>query len=252
MKPSWPLPFPPNSMKPGSTRSIASRSQPLISTIRHRPVNRTTDFGRPLAMRRQRSHRGEDRFEAPSFDGETADRQRIRAEAGRGCRGSGRDVSEGWFRTVVESTPKCALIPVWSKPRLSGWMAVSTCPGERRRWRVGSPCRRRTVLTACSPRHGRASAWVPSTRASRSSMTAEPVGAQPEARQRERCPLPRPVGPPPLRSLSCRIAVQAASAFLGPVCSGCRGRHARWRNLVRVAFAGDAGWWPGGRRVGSR
>ncbi|MGH3877371.1 MAG: Mu transposase domain-containing protein [Actinophytocola sp.] len=43
-------------MKPGSTRSMASRSRPLISTIRHRPVNGTTDFGTRLAMRRQRSH----------------------------------------------------------------------------------------------------------------------------------------------------------------------------------------------------
>jgi hypothetical protein len=40
---------------------MASRSHPLISTIRHRPVNRTTDFGAPLAMRRQNSHRRDDR-----------------------------------------------------------------------------------------------------------------------------------------------------------------------------------------------
>jgi len=40
-------------MKAGSTRSITSRSQPPIATIRHRPVIRTADFGTPLVMGRQ-------------------------------------------------------------------------------------------------------------------------------------------------------------------------------------------------------
>jgi hypothetical protein len=48
-----------NSMKPGSTRSMASRSHPLISTTRQRPANGATDPGTPLAMMRQGSHRME-------------------------------------------------------------------------------------------------------------------------------------------------------------------------------------------------
>src|SRR6266542_4353574 len=38
MKPNWPVRFLPNSMKPGPTRSMASRSQRSISTIRQVPV----------------------------------------------------------------------------------------------------------------------------------------------------------------------------------------------------------------------
>jgi hypothetical protein len=44
MKPNRPVPSAANSMKPGSTRSIASRSHPLISTIRHWPANRLVLF----------------------------------------------------------------------------------------------------------------------------------------------------------------------------------------------------------------
>ena len=42
MKPSWPVPSSANSMKPGSMRSMASRSHASISTIRHRPVKDVT------------------------------------------------------------------------------------------------------------------------------------------------------------------------------------------------------------------
>ena len=59
MKPNWPVPSSENSMKPGSTRSMASRSHASISTIRHRPVKDVT--GPPTLLspsRGEGSHRG--------------------------------------------------------------------------------------------------------------------------------------------------------------------------------------------------
>jgi hypothetical protein len=100
MKPNWPVPPALNSMRLGSTRSMASRSQPLIATIRHRPVIRALDFGTPLAMRRQSSDLGGiDRFEVPSFDRAPENRQYVRLEVVRVRRGyvatSGKAIQDG-------------------------------------------------------------------------------------------------------------------------------------------------------------
>ena len=68
-------------MKPGSTRSIASRSHPLIATICHRPVNRASDLGTPFAMRCQSSQRWEDRFEVPPRDGAQTNHQGLKTSS---------------------------------------------------------------------------------------------------------------------------------------------------------------------------
>jgi len=68
-------------------------------------------------MRRQRSHRGDDRFEAPPFHDVLVNRRYVKIEVSPACRACGFHLPEG-FSTVAGSTPRCSPTRASDQPAL--------------------------------------------------------------------------------------------------------------------------------------